>query len=181
MPAHVYDAVTLRHLGFVDFDLLKNAHDHHDLPRWVDAVESEIDAAAAIRPAPTEVGAVVANRAWLGQPAAADDQLAVFTLQTRLAGTQSGVGNDHLGEAESIVWAQEHPGSVFYTDDNDAHRVGSSMLGPTRVRDSVDVLQDAAAAGVCTQNYAYAQYVAIRDSTDRHLRRQRAALSLQDF
>lgn len=143
--SHVlYDAVSLRHFAVAGrLDILETRHGHLAPPRWTEAVQTEI-AAAAARDAGSRT---VLAHAWLGDPIVptALDQAAIMGIWIGLNdGRRPPI--DHAGEAESIHFAGTLSGA-FVTDDNAAYDFAERRLGPGQALDTVAVLQEAVSMG----------------------------------
>lgn len=137
----------------------------HDPPYWTRSVHSEV-LAGIDNQACKEVLAC----SDLGSPedVSIEDLREVMYAQIALGGGGlSGV--DHLGEAESLVLADRHNCGVV-TDDNAAHFMIESRLGPERVHDTVDVLRWCVKNAQINAWEAKAAVDAIRNN-GRHIRR----------
>jgi hypothetical protein len=165
----LFDAVTLRHFGCIDrLSVLERLLVGTPVPRWVDAVRSEVLAGMGN----TDCANVLAA-GFLGQPyevTDARDTADVFRTRTALSDGR-GASNKHLGEAESIVVADRLDG-VFVTDDLVAYDYAGMRLGHSRVLDTVDLLREAVRLTVISAAEAALLADAIRNS-GRHLRKGR--------
>jgi len=99
-------------------------------------------------------------------------------VQIRLGGGGS-LGEDHLGEAESLVLADELGRGVI-TDDNSAYDFIAKRLGSARVKDTVDVLRALVASGEIDAAEAKQIADAIRNN-GRHLRRVHPSTLMEDY
>lgn len=168
MPIPIlFDGVTLRNLAVAEqLDLCPSLHADRPLPRWTSAVAREIAEGASFG---NDDCITVQEFAWLGAPIEAElDNLApIFRLSVALRSGKKDV--HHLGEAESIFWADKL-GGLFVTDDNAAYDFAARRLGGGRVIDTVHILREAVAAALLSPEDASAACALITEN-DRHLRR----------
>jgi predicted nucleic acid-binding protein len=139
----LHDAVTLQHFAIVGrLDILEDLHGHHAAPRWTDAVRNEVEEGARRGQ----------QAAWLGPPAvpALPELMPIIQLQVGLTGGVV-VGDRHLGEAESIFFA-ERDGGTLVTDDAGAYDFAERRLGlgPSRVQDTIEILRRSVGLGSIT-------------------------------
>jgi len=88
-------------------------------------------------------------------------------------------GEDHLGEAENIVLAEELSGGVII-DDNSAYDLINKRLGSARVHDTIHVLRALVHAGVNDASEAKRLVDAIRNN-GRHLWRVHPRTITEDY
>ena len=176
MRSVLYDAVTLRHFASVSrMDILEDCHGHRPEPRWTRTVQKEIKSAANQG---VQHCAAILQETWLGQPAIPTkaETRVIFRLRSSI-GLQSGLMESkdppyaHLGEAQSIFFAEKHQGQ-FATDDNAAYEFALQrpLLGTENVIDSIDILREAVAMSKTTDVEAD-QIANDIEATGRHLRR----------
>lgn len=146
----LHDAVTLRHFSAANrLDVLEDVHGSLPEPRVAQAVLDEISAAAGRGEAHcTQILAEL----WLGDPLALTlaERRLVSNLRISLSdGRRPPQG--HRGEAQSIVLAEKHGGTLA-TDDNAAYQFATRRpkLGPSRVIDTVEILRGAVKQDVIT-------------------------------
>jgi hypothetical protein len=171
MPSEpaLLDSVTLCHFAAAEsLDLCRDLHDHRDLPRWTEAVSSEI--AYGVRLGHDDCLSVQ-ECAWLGMPYGPEvaDLVRVRSLQIALGGSTR-VTTENAGEAESIFFAEQYCG-IFVTDDNIAFDFARRRLGDQRVLDSIGMLSDAVRRSLVSPDEAAEVAARITDS-GRHLRRE---------
>lgn len=149
----LHDACSLCNFGAVDaVELCARQHGHLPVPRWVEQVREEIIAGR-------EKGAPecepVLRAEWLGAPIVPElgDLAAIFRLQIGCNAGARPAGTRHLGEAQSLYFAQKLD-AAFVTDDNGAHAFAVRRIGPDRVMDTVDILRNAVSAGDVTAQEA---------------------------
>ena len=177
MPGSVlHDSVTLQHFASAGrLDVLEVRHGWLPLPRWCESVHDEIHRSPQIAHCQAVIQAT-----WLGGPeeVSSDAELDEVTRIMIALGSAVGAAVDdgeatkHEGEAESIVIAKRTDDAKFLTDDNDAFSVATTHLTAQRVKDTVDVLEDAVAMGEITAQDAAGICASIRQH-GRHLRRVR--------
>lgn len=153
-------------------DLLEQRYGYRN-PHWVEAVRDEAQTAVDI--GVTYMNAVI-DAGWLGQPLAPPSNRADRKELTLIhIGLNDGKRppEDHLGEAESMFWAQALDG-VFVTDDGGAAGFARRRFPSLLVVDTVDVLRDCfdnAEAG-CPEAWDLLQAMI---SGGRHIRKRRPA------
>ena len=167
----LHDAVTLNHFGAADrLDVLESRHAHLDEPRWAEEVRLEVQKGVGQQNPHCQR---VLDQDWLGKAyeVPQKDQTALYLLWVGLNDGRR-PPEHHQGEAESIFLAEEC-GGIFLTDDNGAYDFASKRpkLGPGRVIDSVDVLQEAVAMDEISSEVACGISKAIEDA-GRSLRRK---------
>jgi hypothetical protein len=171
----IVDAVTLRHFGIIDrMDILELRLHTYPLPRWTDAVRSEI-----LDSIHEDGCATVLSATYLGDPGIPIDGLAeIFRIRRALS---SGEQNPkaHLGEAESI-WFVDKLNGTFITDDAEACAFAEKRFGGHRVLDTVELLRESVAAGELGPGEAKQVADAIRN-TGRHLRAGHPPTLLPDY
>lgn len=139
----LHDAVTLGHFSAANrLDVLEDIHGSLPEPRVASAVLDEIDAAAREGEAHCTQ---ILGESWLG-----DAPVLTPAERRRVTNLRIGLSDGrrppqgHRGEAESIVLAEKHGGTLA-TDDNAAYQFATRRprLGPERVIDTVDILRSA--------------------------------------
>lgn len=173
MPAQVlYDSVSLQHLAVARLlKILEGIHGGRAEPRWVTVVRDEVANGVAVH---SHCRDVLAFK-WLGIPAAASDLKEVFRIQRALS-SQGDAPSAHLGEAMSIVLAEELGGN-FVTDDRAAYDYSYRRvnLGVGRVWDTCSLLDTALSVGEITQVQFKQAHVEILAAA-RHLRKCKCAI-----
>lgn len=176
MKPVLYDAVTLRHFASVSrMDILEDCYGNRPEPRWTRTVQEEIKSAANQQ---VQHCISILQETWLGEPATPTraENRAIIRLQSSIR-LQSGLTESedpphaHLGEAQSIFFAEKHQGQ-FATDDNAAYEfaIQRPLLGAENVIDSIDILREAVAMSKTTDVEAD-QIANDIEATGRHLRR----------
>lgn len=168
----LYDAVTLRHFAAVSrLDILKICHEHRSEPRWTTSVRKEIVTAANKG---IHHCIMILQETWLGRPVnpTRAETKEIVSLQSMLMLPEDHpYPHAHLGEAQSIYFAEKHQGQ-FATDDNAAFELARlrSLLGIENVIDSVDILREAVSLSKITAQEAD-QIANNMEVAGRHLRR----------
>ncbi len=154
MTTVLHDTVTLRHFAAVERNnILEKRHADKPEPRWSDTVQHEIADAAKHG---TKHCDDILQWEWLGEPACPDANEMKKVHQIRIALAKlDDPSHAHLGEAESIFYA-EKTGGQLATDDAAAYEFAKtrSTLGPGRVIDSITILRAAVADGDITADDA---------------------------
>ena len=168
----LYDAVTLRHFAVVSrMDILKTCHAHRPEPRWTTSVQKEIATAANKG---VHHCIMILQEPWLRRPvspARADTREIISLQSTLMLPEDHPYPHAHLGEAQSIYFAEKHQGQ-FATDDNAAYELARLRLrlGIENVVDSVDILREVVALNKITAQEAD-QVANDIEAAGRHLRR----------
>lgn len=161
------DAVTLQHFASVGrLSLLCSFLGQGNPPYWTAGVRDEVLAAYQT----SEPCREILGSPELGTPKVLDGDLRsrVARAQVRLGASRISL-EDHLGEAESYVLADELGYGVI-TDDNSAHDLIGKRLGSARVLDTVEVLRMLVRRGDIDAHEATLIANAIRNN-GRHLLR----------
>lgn len=148
MPAILYDTVTLAHFAAAGrLELLGEVHAGYSEPHWVEEVAREVQAGANLQRS-YAVCQPVLDYAWLGDPVSGPLR---ETLHLQAVMRDGAVGDDHLGESESIAYAMTCD-AFFVTDDASAFDLAAhpSRLGRNRVKDSCAILWEATGGGLLT-------------------------------
>lgn len=146
----LHDAVTLRHFSAANrLDVLEDMHGSLPEPKVAPAVLEEIGAAARQGVAHCTQ---ILGESWLGDPPelTLPERKLVTNLRISLSdGRRPPQG--HRGEAQSIVLAEKHGGTLA-TDDHAAYQFATRRpkLGPTRVIDTVEILRSAVEQDIIT-------------------------------
>lgn len=167
MSGRLHDAVTLCHFATVDrLDICKDLCMTLSPPFWSEAVESEIWRGERVG---DSACATVKKAAWLGTPVppsfADHRSIAQIRLGLKMPGDPEW---KHSGEAESIHFARKL-GAEFVTDDNAAYQQAHTLIGPSRVLDTIELLRMAVRDSIITEVDA-AGIVAKMRAAGRHLR-----------
>ncbi|PZS16023.1 MAG: hypothetical protein DLM57_11520 [Pseudonocardiales bacterium] len=171
------DAVSLQHFGSIGrLSILCLFLAEGSPPYWTSAVHSEVLAGMNSSEACRDVLACPD----LGRPHEVPMTMlkAVFRTQIALGGGGD-TGDEHLGEAESIVMA-EHFHCGVITDDNAAYDLAEKRLGSARVYDTVDVLTTLVRSGSLPAAEAKMHADAIVNN-GRHLRRVHPRTIFEDY
>lgn len=146
----LHDAVTLRHFSAANrLDVLEDLHGSLPEPRLAPAVLDEIDAAARRGEAHCTQ---ILSESWLGNPPALALAERKLVTSLRISLSDGRIPpQGHHGEAQSIVLAEKHGGTLA-TDDNAAYQFATRRprLGPTRVIDTVEILRSAVTQDIIT-------------------------------
>lgn len=145
MPTSIlYDTVTLRHFAVCNrLDILERVSSMRPSPCWVEAVHGEVYWVATRQPRPQRRHCTyILSQAWLGSPhePQAEDLHEIFSIRTALDSGQGGNPNEHLGEAQTIYFA-EMLGAIVATDDGPAYAYAERRLGEGSVVDTVGLLR----------------------------------------